>query len=100
MAKLRMAHASTHGARKPPGPKLTCKELIYLANIIEHKLTKLDLSLTQLSPSLFSFFLFSPSLAFDPLRGNSSVGKFVSPNILADKLDYRSSLLDHPSIKP
>ena len=22
MAKLRMAHASTHGARKPPGPKL------------------------------------------------------------------------------
>ena len=21
MAKLRMAHASTHGARKPPGPK-------------------------------------------------------------------------------
>ena len=23
MAKLRMAHASTHGARKPPGPKLT-----------------------------------------------------------------------------
>ena len=24
MAKLRMAHASTHGARKPPGPKLLC----------------------------------------------------------------------------
>ena len=23
MAKLRMAHASTHGARKPPGPKLS-----------------------------------------------------------------------------
>ena len=22
IAKLRMAHASTHGARKPPGPKL------------------------------------------------------------------------------
>ena len=22
MAKLHMAHASTHGARKPPGPKL------------------------------------------------------------------------------
>ena len=22
MAKLRMAHASTHGARKPPGPKM------------------------------------------------------------------------------
>ena len=22
MAKLRMAHASTHGARKPPGPKI------------------------------------------------------------------------------
>ena len=22
MAKLRMAHASTHGARKPPGPKV------------------------------------------------------------------------------
>ena len=26
MAKLRMAHASTHGARKPPGPKLEVKE--------------------------------------------------------------------------
>ena len=23
MAKLRMAHASTHGARKPPGPKIS-----------------------------------------------------------------------------
>ena len=23
MAKLRMAHASTHGARKPPGPKMS-----------------------------------------------------------------------------
>ena len=27
MAKLRMAHASTHGARKPPGPILTGKEI-------------------------------------------------------------------------
>ena len=27
--------------------------------------------------------LFSPSFAFDPLRGNSCVRKFVSPNILA-----------------
>ena len=26
MAKLRMAHASTHGARKPPGPKKRKKE--------------------------------------------------------------------------
>ena len=26
MAKLRMAHASTHGARKPPGPKEREKE--------------------------------------------------------------------------
>ena len=25
MAKLRMAHASTHGARKPPGPKERAK---------------------------------------------------------------------------
>ena len=25
MAKLRMAHASTHGARKPPGP-IYCSE--------------------------------------------------------------------------
>ena len=25
MAKLRMAHASTHGARKPPGPKYQSK---------------------------------------------------------------------------
>ena len=23
MAKLRMAHASTYGARKPPGPKIS-----------------------------------------------------------------------------
>ena len=27
MAKLRMAHASTHGARKPPGPKIDSKEM-------------------------------------------------------------------------
>ena len=26
MAKLRMAHASTHGARKPPGPKEETRE--------------------------------------------------------------------------
>ena len=26
MAKLRMEHASTHGARKPPGPKEKKKE--------------------------------------------------------------------------
>ena len=26
MAKLRMAHASTHGARKPPGPKKKKRE--------------------------------------------------------------------------
>ena len=32
--------------------------------------------------SLF-FFFFSPSFAFDPLRGISRVRKFVSPNILA-----------------
>ena len=37
MAKLRMAHASTHGARKPPGPiyktldePSTCRNLIPL----------------------------------------------------------------------
>ena len=27
MAKLRMAHASTHGARKPPGPKVQANVL-------------------------------------------------------------------------
>ena len=27
MAKLRMAHASTHGARKPPGPKYWGKQI-------------------------------------------------------------------------
>ena len=27
MAKLRMAHASTHGARKPPGPKISFLEV-------------------------------------------------------------------------
>ena len=28
MAKLRMAHASTHGARKPPGPIKTYLQLV------------------------------------------------------------------------
>ena len=28
MAKLRMAHASTHGARKPPGPTNHCGKLL------------------------------------------------------------------------
>ena len=36
MAKLRMAHASTHGARKPPGPKLEkgcvfCNRSLFIA---------------------------------------------------------------------
>ena len=30
MAKLRMAHASTHGARKPPGPKFFCIYLLVM----------------------------------------------------------------------
>ena len=32
MAKLRMAHASTHGARKPPGPKIffSCTYLLVM----------------------------------------------------------------------
>ena len=29
MAKLRMANASTHGARKPPGPKLESSPLAW-----------------------------------------------------------------------
>ena len=33
MAKLRMVHASTHGARKPPGPKYIVK-YIFLIIII------------------------------------------------------------------
>ena len=39
MAKLRMAHASTHGARKPPGPKLLDVKMIYFCLLyfnIEH----------------------------------------------------------------
>ena len=31
MAKLRMAHASTHGARKPPGPKKSMKTMASFA---------------------------------------------------------------------
>ena len=31
MAKLRMAHASTHGARKPPGPTYSCEHCEYKA---------------------------------------------------------------------
>ena len=34
MAKLRMAHASTHGARKPPGPICSELTLKYSATII------------------------------------------------------------------
>ena len=34
MAKLRMAHASTHGARKPPGPKISV-----LNNVMKNKIT-------------------------------------------------------------
>ena len=30
MAKLRMAHASTHGARKPPGPKFLSGDNTYI----------------------------------------------------------------------
>ena len=30
MAKLRMAHASTHGARKPPGPKKVFFQAFFL----------------------------------------------------------------------
>ena len=65
MAKLRMAHASTHGARKPPGP-------IFMASIR---------SQPPGPPAVPG--VFSPSFVFDPLRGNSRVWKFVSPNILA-----------------
>ena len=31
MAKLRMAHASTHGARKPPGPKYAASKSLYFS---------------------------------------------------------------------
>ena len=34
MAKLRMAHASTHGARKPPGPKFEVQSHGTLLDII------------------------------------------------------------------
>ena len=36
MAKLRMAHASTHGARKPPGPK--CVKLTKRTLFLGHPL--------------------------------------------------------------
>ena len=32
MAKLRMAHASTHGARKPPGPITTTKMFLHISS--------------------------------------------------------------------
>ena len=39
MAKLRMAHASTHGARNPPGPKkhwVNCLSNIILSHILQN----------------------------------------------------------------
>ena len=51
MAKLRMAHASTHGARKPPGPKYEpsspdhqelCKVYIVIYFSTAHVLTLRD----------------------------------------------------------
>ena len=33
MAKLRMAHATTHGARKPPGPKLRFTLLVLACTV-------------------------------------------------------------------
>ena len=41
MAKLRMAHASTHGARKPPGPKVSSKSIISYTNLPSLTLDKL-----------------------------------------------------------
>ena len=40
MAKLRMAHASTHGARKPPGPKLMNKSFdqMLFTKYLDHNL--------------------------------------------------------------
>ena len=36
MAKLRMAHASTHGARKPPGPKSAKNKKVFTSTT-EHQ---------------------------------------------------------------
>ena len=35
MAKLRMAHASTHGARKPPGP-IRSDQVRYWTSVVAH----------------------------------------------------------------
>ena len=43
----------------------------------------LAIVITNFRSLFLSFSLFSPSFAFDPLRGISRVQKFVSPNILA-----------------
>ena len=36
MAKLRMAHASTHGARKPPGPKFCMIKNLWAKISVHH----------------------------------------------------------------
>ena len=76
MARLCMAHASTHGARKPPGPIIA-----YLViTTINNWMRCLAIVITNVQSFFFSL---SPSFAFDPIRGISRVWKVVSPNILA-----------------
>ena len=56
MAKLRMAHASMHGARKPPGPKILSVDQIKLKKLgdrnsdsrVYKDLSRQDADLTQL----------------------------------------------------
>ena len=78
MAKLRMAHASTHGARKPPGPKerksmitmvgtcrlnkLFCCGLI--SSVIKVNLTTGDYSTLPSANFLFIFLIVTPVLVF------------------------------------
>ena len=41
MAKLRMAHANTHGTRKPPGPTFKYKLLIMVLTVEYDSLTRI-----------------------------------------------------------
>ena len=50
MAKLRMAHASTHGAREPPGPKI----YVFTASIFH----SVAAAYTNTSPLSMSFLYF------------------------------------------
>ena len=72
MAKLRMAHASTHGARKPPGPKPHTVSSLYSTK-------DANSNLPPTSGWMYDEFLSDPSLRVK-LVGESLVWK-VPPSL-------------------